>query len=112
LRARDLKIDYVFQGASNKSDILDKILAENNFREEEIAYVGDDVIDLPIMRRCGLAIAVANARPEVTAMAHYHTPSAGGTGAARDAVEYILKAQGTLEKVIDAYIYARTSIEK
>src|SRR5437773_10173296 len=82
LRARDLKIDYVFQGASNKSEVLDNILAENNFREEEIAYVGDDVIDLPIMRRCGLAIAVANARPQITAMAHYHTPSAGGTGAA------------------------------
>jgi 3-deoxy-D-manno-octulosonate 8-phosphate phosphatase (KDO 8-P phosphatase) len=112
LRARDLKIDFLFQGAANKSEVLDKILAENGFHEEEIAYVGDDIIDLPIMRRCGLAIAVASARPEVTAMAHYHTPSAGGAGAARDAVEYILKAQGKLDKVIEAYIYARTSIEK
>jgi 3-deoxy-D-manno-octulosonate 8-phosphate phosphatase (KDO 8-P phosphatase) len=111
LRARDLKIDYVFQGASNKSDVLDKILVENNFLAEEIAYVGDDIIDLPIMQRCGLAIAVANARPQVTEIAHYQTPSAGGAGAARDAVEYILKAQGKLAKVIDAYIYARTSIE-
>ncbi|HXB19904.1 MAG TPA: HAD hydrolase family protein [Candidatus Solibacter sp.] len=110
LRARDLKIDYVFQGAANKSEVLDKILAEHGFREEEIAYVGDDIIDLPIMERCGLAIAVANARPQVTAMAHYHTCTAGGAGAARDAVEYILKAQGTLEKVIEAYIYARTSV--
>jgi 3-deoxy-D-manno-octulosonate 8-phosphate phosphatase (KDO 8-P phosphatase) len=112
LRARDLKIDYVFQGASNKSEVLDKILADNNFCEEEIAYVGDDIIDLPIMQRCGLAIAVANARPQVTAMAHYQTPSGGGAGAARDAVEYILKAQGILDKVIDAYIYARSSIEQ
>jgi len=112
LRARDLKIDFLFQGASNKSEVLDKILAENGFREEQIAYVGDDIIDLPIMRRCGLAIAVASARPEIIAMAHYHTASAGGAGAARDAVEYILKAQGTLEKVVEAYIYARTSIEK
>ena len=111
LRARDLKIDFLFQGASNKSEVLDKIISENGFLEEEIAYVGDDIIDLPIMRRCGLAIAVASARPEITAMAHYHTPSAGGAGAARDAVEYILRAQGTLGKVIDAYIYARTSIE-
>jgi 3-deoxy-D-manno-octulosonate 8-phosphate phosphatase (KDO 8-P phosphatase) len=63
LRARDLKIDYLYHGAQNKSDILDKILAESGFHEEQIAYVGDDVIDLPIMQRCGLAIAVANARP-------------------------------------------------
>jgi 3-deoxy-D-manno-octulosonate 8-phosphate phosphatase (KDO 8-P phosphatase) len=111
LRARDLKIDFLFQGAQNKSEILDKILAENGFQEEQIAYVGDDVIDLPIMCRCGLAIAVANARPQVKAIAHHETPSRGGHGAARDAVEYILQAQGTLEKVIDAYIHARTSIK-
>jgi 3-deoxy-D-manno-octulosonate 8-phosphate phosphatase (KDO 8-P phosphatase) len=112
IRARDLKIDYLFQGAENKSEVLDKILNESGFREEQIAYVGDDVIDLPIMRRCGLAIAVANARPQVKAMAHYETASSGGRGAARDAVEYILQAQGTLERVIEAYIEARTSIEK
>jgi len=53
LRARDLKIDYLFQGADNKSDVLDKILTENNFLEDEVAYVGDDIIDLPIMQRCG-----------------------------------------------------------
>src|ERR1700743_871575 len=112
LRARDLKIDYLHQGAQNKSDSLDQIMAESGFREEQIAYVGDDVIDLPIMRRCGLAIAVANARPQVKAIAHHQTTSVGGNGAARDAVEYILEAQGTLEKVIEAYIYARTSIHE
>jgi 3-deoxy-D-manno-octulosonate 8-phosphate phosphatase (KDO 8-P phosphatase) len=109
LRARDLKIDYLFQGADNKSLVLDKILEQSGFREQEVAYVGDDVIDLPIMRRCGLAIAVANARPQVKEMAHYKTPSGGGKGAARDAVEYVLKAQGSLEKVIEAYINARTA---
>lgn len=108
LRARDLRIDYLFQGAENKSEVLDAILTQSGFREEEIAYVGDDVIDLPIMRRCGLAIAVNNARPQVKEMAHYETPSGGGHGAARDAVEYILQAQGKLEKVIEAYISART----
>jgi 3-deoxy-D-manno-octulosonate 8-phosphate phosphatase (KDO 8-P phosphatase) len=112
LRARDLKIDFLFQGAENKSAILDKILQESGAREEEVAFVGDDVIDLPIMRRCGLAIAVANARPQVKQMAHYETPSGGGRGAARDAVEYILKAQGSLERVIDAYIHARTSLQR
>jgi 3-deoxy-D-manno-octulosonate 8-phosphate phosphatase (KDO 8-P phosphatase) len=112
LRARDLRVDFLFQGAENKSAILDKILDQSGVREEEIAFVGDDVIDLPAMRRCGLAIAVANARPQVKEMAHYQTPSAGGRGAARDAVEYILAAQGTLEKVIEAYIHARTSIAR
>ena len=112
LRARDLKIDFLFQGAENKSEILDKILAESGLNEEQICYVGDDVIDLPIMRRCGLAIAVKNARPQVKAIAHFETESLGGHGAARDAVEYVLQAQGTLEKVIEAYIYARTSIRE
>ncbi|HEX2330833.1 MAG TPA: HAD-IA family hydrolase [Candidatus Angelobacter sp.] len=111
LRARDLKIDYLFQGADNKSEVLDNILEQSGLTEEQVAYVGDDVIDLPIMRRCGLAIAVANARPQVKAMAHYETPSLGGRGAARDAVEYVLQAQGTLDRVIDAYIQAKTSIE-
>ena len=110
LRARALRIDYLFQGAENKSVILDKILAESGLREDQIAYVGDDVIDLPIMRRCGLAIAVANARPQVKAMAHHQTPSPGGHGAGRDAVEYVLEAQGTLEKAIEAYIHARTKL--
>jgi 3-deoxy-D-manno-octulosonate 8-phosphate phosphatase (KDO 8-P phosphatase) len=104
-----MRVDFLHQGAENKSAALDKILAESGLREEEVAFVGDDVIDLPIMRRCGLAIAVANARPQVKAMAHWETPSSGGHGAARDAVEYILKAQGTLQKVIDAYIHSRTA---
>lgn len=108
LRARDLRIDFLYQGAESKSEVLDRILSEGGFHEQEAAFVGDDVIDLPIMRRCGLAIAVANARPQVKAMAHYETPSSGGHGAARDAVEYILKAQGKLEQVIAAYIQART----
>src|SRR6516225_11631054 len=94
LRARDLKIDYLYQGAEHKSSVLDKILSESGLREEEVAYVGDDIIDLPIMRRCGLAIAVASARTQIKEIAHYETPSSGGHGAARDAVEYILKAQG------------------
>jgi 3-deoxy-D-manno-octulosonate 8-phosphate phosphatase (KDO 8-P phosphatase) len=110
LRARDLKIDYVFQGADNKSEVLDQVLRDSGVSEDAIAYVGDDVIDLPIMRRCGLAIAVANARPQVAEIAHYQTPSRGGEGAARDAVEYILKAQGTLDRIIEAYIQAKTSI--
>lgn len=108
LRAKDLKLEYVFQGVDKKPDVLDKILSESGIQAEEICFVGDDLVDLPIMRRCGLAIAVANARPQVQEMAHYVTPSRGGEGAARDAIEYVLKAQGRLEQIINAYIEARS----
>ena len=111
IRARDLRVDFLYQGADNKSQVLEEILAQSGLHEEQIAYVGDDVIDLPIMRRCGLAIAVANARPQVKAIAHYQTDSGGGHGAARDAVEYILQAQGTLERVIEAYVAARSAVK-
>jgi 3-deoxy-D-manno-octulosonate 8-phosphate phosphatase (KDO 8-P phosphatase) len=75
---------------------------------EQVCYVGDDVIDLPVMRLCGLAIAVKNSRPEVLREAHYVTPHEGGQGAVRDAIEYILRAQGSLQRVIDDYIYSRS----
>src|SRR5258708_20079476 len=99
LRARDLKIDFLHQGAHNKSHILDKILVESGLAEEQIAYVGDDVIDLPIMRRCGLAIAVANARPQVKAMAHLETASRGGHRAAPDPLKHTLQPQAPPETV-------------
>ena len=71
---------------------------------DEIAYVGDDVIDLAVMRKCGFAVAVANARAQVKAEAHYVTPNKGGAGAARDAIEFILEAKGVLQKCIEASI--------
>src|SRR5215469_11280736 len=108
LRARDLKLDHVRQGIQDKFTVFQEILAAEHLSAEQVAYVGDDIIDLPVMRRCGLAIAVANARPQVLKIAHYTTPSRGGDGAARDAVEYVLKAQGKLEKVIEQYISSRT----
>jgi len=67
---------------------------------EEIAYVGDDVVDLPVMREVGLAVAVDNARERVKAEAHYVTPHRGGDGAGRDAIEFILEAKGVLDKCI------------
>ena len=104
LRARDLRLEYVYQGILDKAAALGEILAAAGLTEEQAAFVGDDIIDLPPMRRCGLAIATANARKEVKAAAHYITPSAGGEGAIRDAVEYVLEAQGVLARVIEEYI--------
>ena len=71
---------------------------------DEIAYVGDDIIDLPVMRKVGLAIAVANARPEVKAMAHYTTEHPGGFGGGRDAIDLLLRSRGVLESTIERYL--------
>ena len=108
LRARDLKIDHVYQGIQDKASVFAQILEKDGITAAEAAFVGDDVIDLPAMRKCGLAIAVKNARPEVKAEAHWATPHAGGDGAARDAVEYILKAQGKWKHAVEEYILERS----
>src|SRR5215470_10985321 len=108
LRARDLKLEHVYQGIQDKLTVFEEILRQEGLRASEAAFVGDDVIDLPVMRRCGLAIAVANARPEVKKEAHYITPHSGGDGALRDAIEYILKAQGKWKLVVSEYICERS----
>ncbi len=104
VRARDLKLEFVYMGQSYKMHAVRDIMEKEGLTLEEIAYVGDDVIDLPVMRVCGLAIAVANARAQVKAAAHYVTPNAGGYGAGRDAVDFILDARGILEECIAKYI--------
>jgi 3-deoxy-D-manno-octulosonate 8-phosphate phosphatase (KDO 8-P phosphatase) len=108
LRARDLKLEHVHQGIQDKLSVFRKILKQEGLPASAAAYVGDDVIDLPVMRNCGFAIAVANARAEVKADAHYVTPHSGGDGALRDAVEYILKAKGTWREVVESYIGERS----
>ncbi len=108
LRARDLRLEYVYQGIQDKLAVFEQILGQDGIDASEAAYVGDDVIDLPVMRNCGFAVAVANARAEVKAEAHYVTPHAGGDGALRDAAEYILKAQGKWKRVVSEYICERS----
>jgi len=108
LRARDLKLEHVHQGIDDKRTCFMEIVKQEGLRPEEAAFVGDDVIDLPAMRAAGLAIAVKNARAEVKREAHYITPHAGGDGALRDAVEFILKAQGKWKKVVEDYIGERS----
>jgi 3-deoxy-D-manno-octulosonate 8-phosphate phosphatase (KDO 8-P phosphatase) len=109
-RSRDLKLEFVYMGQAFKMQAVREIMQKEGVTLEEIAYVGDDVIDLPVMRECGLAVAVANARPQVKAAAHYVTPNAGGYGAGRDAVEFILEAKGLLDKVIAEYIDERNPV--
>jgi 3-deoxy-D-manno-octulosonate 8-phosphate phosphatase (KDO 8-P phosphatase) len=108
LRARDLKIDHIRQGIQDKRACLEEVVRLEGLKLEEAAFVGDDIIDLPAMRAAGLAIAVKNARAEVKQEAHFITLHAGGEGALRDAVEFILKAQGKWKKVVEDYIGERS----
>jgi 3-deoxy-D-manno-octulosonate 8-phosphate phosphatase (KDO 8-P phosphatase) len=106
VRARDLKLNHIRQGIQDKLGAFREILAQEKLTAAEACFVGDDVIDLPVMWNCGFAVAVANARDEVKKDAHYVTKRAGGDGALRDAVEYILKAQGRLKRVVEEYVGA------
>lgn len=104
LRARDLKLEFVRQGIQDKRMAFEEIVKEAGLDLNQAAFVGDDVVDLPAMRAGGLAIAVKNARAEVKKEAHYVTTHAGGEGGLRDAVEFILKAQGKWKRVVEDYI--------
>lgn len=102
-RARQVKMNYVYQGHIEKVPILEKILAEAQMMPDEVAYIGDDFTDLVVMRRVGLAVAVANARPEVKREAHYVTEASGGNGAVREVIELILDAWGFWQEILDKY---------
>ena len=94
-RARNLGIVHLFQGADDKLVAFEKLLAGVNLTPAQIAYMGDDVVDLPVLRRCGLAISVPDAPDEVKARSHYITRAGAGRGAAREACELIMRAQDT-----------------
>jgi 3-deoxy-D-manno-octulosonate 8-phosphate phosphatase (KDO 8-P phosphatase) len=102
-RARQVKMAYVCQGHIEKIPILEELLVEAKVASEEVAYIGDDFTDTVVMHRVGLAIAVANARPEVKAEAHYITAAVGGEGAVREVVELLLKAQGKWDSILQHY---------
>jgi 3-deoxy-D-manno-octulosonate 8-phosphate phosphatase (KDO 8-P phosphatase) len=108
LRARDLKLDHVHQGINDKLGVFKEIVKQEQISASEACFVGDDVIDLPVMWNCGFAVAVANARDEVKRDAHYVTKHGGGDGALRDVIEFILKAQGKWKKVVEKYIGERS----
>jgi len=93
-RAGEVGMEFVYQNRPEKAPALEEILQRAGVPAAAIAYVGDDLPDLPVLRRVGLAVAVANAAPEVKRAAHYITRECGGEGAAREVVELILKAQG------------------
>jgi len=102
-RAKDLGIQEVHQGIWNKAEILEEILRKMNLRPEQAAYVGDDIVDIPIMQRVGFSVAVRDAAADTKKIAHYVTKKKGGRGAVREVCEIILKAQDHWQDVARTY---------
>ncbi|MBT8440128.1 MAG: 3-deoxy-manno-octulosonate-8-phosphatase KdsC [Gammaproteobacteria bacterium] len=103
-RMESLGIQHVYQGQKDKLPAYEQLKQELELSDEEIAYVGDDVVDLPVMTRVGLAIAVQDAHHLTKEHAHWITPSNGGRGAAREVCEMLMQAQGTLQQAFDYYL--------
>lgn len=99
-RAKEAHIEFVYQGQAKKVGAYEEILRRAGVKDDEVAYIGDDLPDLPLFARVGLAVAVADATAEVLRAAHYVTQTKGGEGAAREVVELILKSQGKWEAAI------------
>lgn len=104
IRMASLGISHVYQGIQDKLATYEELKQTLGLTDEAIAYVGDDVVDLPVLRRAGLAVAVADAHPLVQRHAHWRTASAGGRGAARDFCELLMEAQGTLDTMMARYL--------
>ena len=102
-RARQVKMTYVYQGHIEKVPILEEILADAHIDAGDVAYAGDDLTDVVILRRVGLAIATGNARDEVKRAAHYVTQARGGRGAIREVAELLLKAQNRWREILHHY---------
>ena len=102
-RARDLKVEDCFVGYLAKRPVLDQLCAKYGLRPEEVAHLGDDLHDLPLLRVVGLGCCPADAVAEVQAAAHWTVPVDGGKGMLRAVAEFILKAQGKWEKVLTTY---------
>ena len=102
-RARELKIDFLRQEKGSKVRAVETLLAQTGFRWDEVCYVGDDIVDLGVLKRAGVAVAVANGVAEARAAADYVTRVGGGHGAVREVVELILKAQGKWARIVGEY---------
>ncbi|MCX5708420.1 MAG: HAD-IIIA family hydrolase [Candidatus Omnitrophica bacterium] len=102
-RAKDMRVDIVFEDISPKTSVLDKIIKIYKVTPDELCFVGDDLVDLCLMKKIGLPVAVANAAPEIKKAALYVTAKSGGRGAVRELAELILKTQGKWEEALKVY---------
>lgn len=103
-RARELGIQFVRQGHREKLGPYREVLREAGVEDHEVCYVGDDLVDLPLLTRVGLAVAVADSHPLLGRYVHYVTKARGGLGAVREVIELILAAQGKFKPLLDAYV--------
>jgi 3-deoxy-D-manno-octulosonate 8-phosphate phosphatase (KDO 8-P phosphatase) len=103
-RAGEMEIDFIYQPCQRKLDGFEKLLSDSQLEPKNIAYIGDDVLDIPLMKRAGFGIAVANAVDELKSHAHYVTSRPGGKGAVREVVEYILKNTGRWAELMERYL--------
>ena len=104
-RMQDLGVNLLYQGYRDKTPAFELLMKEVNLQKEQITYVGDDVVDLPIMSQLNCAIAVQNAHPFVKQHAHWITDRSGGRGAVRDVCELILEAKGLLDDKLHSYLH-------
>jgi 3-deoxy-D-manno-octulosonate 8-phosphate phosphatase (KDO 8-P phosphatase) len=103
-RASDLGITHVFQGSHDKRASFETLLQQTGFCADQCGFIGDDVIDLPILLRAGFAVSVPNGHAEVRQRVHYITTAAGGSGAVREVCDLILRAQGNYEAALAPYL--------
>jgi 3-deoxy-D-manno-octulosonate 8-phosphate phosphatase (KDO 8-P phosphatase) len=103
-RAGEMEVNFIYQPCQRKLDCFKKLLVDSGLAACNIAYIGDDVLDIPLVRRAGFSIAVANAVDELKGYAHYITSRPGGKGAVREIVEYILKNTGRWTELMDRYL--------
>jgi 3-deoxy-D-manno-octulosonate 8-phosphate phosphatase (KDO 8-P phosphatase) len=103
-RARELGVEFLRQGNEQKLKAFEGVLAEAQIEESRVAFIGDDLSDIPLMRRCELGVAVADAVDETRHAAHYVTAAKGGQGAVRELVEFILRAQGLWGDLLEPYL--------
>jgi 3-deoxy-D-manno-octulosonate 8-phosphate phosphatase (KDO 8-P phosphatase) len=99
-RAEELKVTFVYLGQAKKTEAFEECMQKAGVTEEEVAYLGDDLPDIPLARRAGLGVCVADGAPELAAICHFTTRRSGGHGAAREVIELILKAQGRWEEAV------------
>jgi 3-deoxy-D-manno-octulosonate 8-phosphate phosphatase (KDO 8-P phosphatase) len=103
-RAQQLGVKLVFEGAVNKVPVFEELLRTSGLEARQVAYIGDDLLDLPIVRRAGFGVAVATAVDELKQHADYVTVKAGGAGAVREVIEYILKSGGRWNELMERYL--------
>jgi 3-deoxy-D-manno-octulosonate 8-phosphate phosphatase (KDO 8-P phosphatase) len=102
-RAQDLEIDYIYQKAWEKKEVLEQLVEASGVQAEQIAYIGDDVFDLPVIQRVGFSASVADANPEIRQTVDYVTQVAGGRGAVAELIRYLLRKLGLWEQAMEKY---------